>query len=125
VHDVARPFVPSAVISRVVGALDAGADAAIPVLPVADTIKQVEGRVVVATVDRSVLWAVQTPQGFSRAVLVAAHAGPGIDAPDDAALVEALGVAVEVVDGADESFKITRPWDLAVAEMVAEMVARR
>ncbi|MDP9092466.1 MAG: 2-C-methyl-D-erythritol 4-phosphate cytidylyltransferase [Actinomycetota bacterium] len=124
VHDVARPFVPAGVISRVVDALAAGADAVIPVLPVSDTIKRVRGSAVIATVDRSTLRAVQTPQGFRRSVLAAAHASSastanGADgAPDDAALVEALGVAVSVVAGADESFKITRPWDLLVAEMV-------
>jgi 2-C-methyl-D-erythritol 4-phosphate cytidylyltransferase len=118
VHDVARPFIPIGVISRVIQALVGGADAVIPVLPVADTIKRVNGSAVIATVDRSQLRAVQTPQGFRRTVLAAAHANAANDAPDDAALVEALGIAVAVVDGADESFKITRPWDLRVAEMM-------
>jgi 2-C-methyl-D-erythritol 4-phosphate cytidylyltransferase len=121
VHDVARPFVPPQVITRVVAALAAGADAVIPVLVLSDTVKTVDaaGRVT-ATIDRGALRAVQTPQGFRREVLAAAHAhGAGRDAPDDAALVEALGRTVVVVDGADESFKITRPWDLLTAEAVA------
>jgi 2-C-methyl-D-erythritol 4-phosphate cytidylyltransferase len=119
VHDVARPFVPDEVIVRVIAGLQAGADAVIPGLPVTDTIKRVAGDAVVATVDRSELVAVQTPQGFRRSVLVAAHAGGGTDATDDAALVEAAGGKVVVVPGAEESFKITSQWDLLLAEAVA------
>ena len=121
VHDVARAFVPAAVIDRVVAALDAGADAVIPVRAVTDTIKRVDSeRRVVDTVDRSTLVAVQTPQGFRRDVLAAAHAAAATDAAtDDAGLIEAYGGTVEVVEGADESFKITHPWDLVVAEAVA------
>jgi 2-C-methyl-D-erythritol 4-phosphate cytidylyltransferase len=121
VHDVARPFVPGEVISRVVAALSGGADAVIPVLPVVDTVKRVdESDAVVQTLERTSLRAVQTPQGFRRAVLVAAHAAADDSAvTDDAALVEALGVRVVVVEGADELFKITRPWDLALAALVA------
>ncbi len=121
VHDVARPFVPVAVVDRVLAALAEGVDAVIPTRPVTDTIKQVdEDGAVVATLDRSELRVVQTPQGFRRAVLEAAHAaGVGRNFTDDAALVEAHGGQVTVVDGADEAFKITRPWDLALAEAVA------
>jgi 2-C-methyl-D-erythritol 4-phosphate cytidylyltransferase len=121
VHDVARAFVPAAVISRVLAALEGGADAVIPVRPVTDTIKRVDdARRVVDTVDRSTLVAVQTPQGFRRDVLEAAHAAAAsVAATDDAGLVEAYGGTVVVVDGADESFKITRPWDLVLAEAVA------
>lgn len=121
VHDVARPFVPAEVISRVVAALAGGAAAVIPVLPVVDTVKRVDDSGgVVETLDRRSLRAVQTPQGFRRAVLVAAHAAaPGSAVTDDAALVEGGGVRVVVVDGADELFKITRPWDLALAALVA------
>ena len=121
VHDVARPFVPAEVISRVVAALSGGAAAVIPVVAVTDTVKRVDASgAVTETVDRTSLRAVQTPQGFRRAVLVAAHAASdGTAVTDDAALVEARGVRVVVVDGADESFKITRPWDLALAEVVA------
>jgi len=119
VHDVARPFVTVEVIDRVLDALDAGAAAVIPVRPVTDTIKRVEGDVVVATVDREELRAVQTPQGFQRDVLISAHAS-GESATDDASLVEMLGIAVTIVDGADEAFKITYPWDLAVAQAFVE-----
>jgi 2-C-methyl-D-erythritol 4-phosphate cytidylyltransferase len=109
------------VIDRVVAALRDGADAVIPTRPVTDTIKRVDaGGRVIETVDRSTLVAVQTPQGFRRDVLFAAHtAGAATRVTDDAGLVEAFGGTVVAVDGADEAFKITRPWDLLLAEAVA------
>jgi len=125
VHDAARAFTPAEVCARVVAALRAGAEAVVPVLPVADTIKQVSGatgatgatgNTVEATLDRTSLRAVQTPQGFRRDVLVRAHAASSAGATDDASLAEALGVAVTVVDGSDEAFKVTRPLDLLLAE---------
>ncbi|MGN6606076.1 MAG: 2-C-methyl-D-erythritol 4-phosphate cytidylyltransferase [Jatrophihabitans sp.] len=117
VHDAARAFTPPDVITRVLDALHAGADAVIPALPVSDTIKQVRDGVVVATPDRAGLVAVQTPQGFRRDVLVAAHSGAAADsATDDAALVEAQGGRVVVVEGAVEAFKITILDDLRRAE---------
>lgn len=120
VHDAARPFVPSSVVEAVVAAVLAGHDAVVPVLPVADTIKRVaaDGSVV-ETLDRSGLYATQTPQGFRRSVLAAAHAQDGVgDATDDAVLVERLGLPVWTVPGADEAFKVTRPDDLRRAEAV-------
>jgi 2-C-methyl-D-erythritol 4-phosphate cytidylyltransferase len=121
VHDVARPFVPVAVIERVIAALQAGADAVIPALPVVDTIKAVApDGTVGATLDRTQLRAVQTPQGFRCHVLRGAHAGAGeLSVTDDAALVEAAGGRVVFVEGADEAFKITHPWDLLVATALA------
>jgi 2-C-methyl-D-erythritol 4-phosphate cytidylyltransferase len=118
VHDAARAFAPADVTARVVAAVRAGAEAVVPVVAVADTVKQVRGDVVEATVDRSRLRAVQTPQGFRRDVLERAHAaGYGTaGATDDASLVEALGVPVTVVDGSEEAFKVTRPIDLLLAE---------
>ena len=120
VHDVARPFVPAAVIERVVRALE-HADAVIPALAVTDTVKRVDpDGVVLATLDRADLVAVQTPQGFRREVLVAAHTRAAHrEATDDAALVEAAGGRVVVVDGDEAAFKITTPQDLALAEVVA------
>jgi 2-C-methyl-D-erythritol 4-phosphate cytidylyltransferase len=121
VHDVARAFVPAAVIDRVLVALSSGAVAVVPTVPVADTIRSVDGGVLGGVVDRSRLAAVQTPQGFARTVLVAAHRAavdPG--ATDDASLVEATGVAVVAVPGAPEAFKITVPLDLALAGLVAD-----
>ena len=116
VHDAARAFTPPAVTARVVDAVRAGAAAAIPVVAVTDTIKKVSDDTVEATVDRSHLRAVQTPQGFRRDVLERAHARAPAGATDDASLVEALGLPVTVVQGSDEAFKVTRPLDLIVAE---------
>jgi 2-C-methyl-D-erythritol 4-phosphate cytidylyltransferase len=117
VHDAARALTPPDLIEAVAAALRAGSTAVIPVLPVVDTIKRVgaDGEVV-ATVDRAPLRAVQTPQGFRRAVLVAAHAAAADEHTDDAGMVEALGGRVDTVTGSDRAFKITRPFDLAIAE---------
>lgn len=117
VHDAARCLVPAEVVERVVAAVRAGADAVVPVLPLADTVKEVDGDVVVRTASRADLRAVQTPQGFRRAVLERAHARTA-DATDDAALVEALGLPVTTVPGHEEAFKVTRPLDLLLAAAV-------
>lgn len=118
VHDAARALVPVAVVEAVVAALAAGAEAVVPVLPVADTVKRVDAAgVVVGTVAREDLRAVQTPQGFTRAVLERAHTG-AVPVTDDASLVERLGVAVHTVPGAPEALKVTTPFDLQVAEAV-------
>jgi len=125
VHDAARPFVPVEVVRRVVDAVGAGADAVVPVVPVADTVKQVDGAVVVATPDRSRLRQVQTPQGFRRSVLEAAYTAaaasgaPGQPASDDATLVERAGGQVVVVPGDPLAFKVTGPLDLVLAEALA------
>ncbi len=117
VHDAARALTPPALIEAVAAKLRAGSSAVIPALPVVDTIKRVgDAAEVVATVDRSTLRAVQTPQGFRRATLTAAHAGAAGDHTDDAGLAEQAGVRVDTVPGDDRAFKITRPFDLAVAE---------
>jgi len=120
VHDAARPLVPSELVSAVVAEVRRGHEAVIPALPVTDTIKQVDAQDdVVGTPDRSVLRAVQTPQGFDRSVLQAAHAAADVDsATDDAALVERQGVSVRVILGHEEAFKVTRPIDLVLAEAV-------
>jgi 2-C-methyl-D-erythritol 4-phosphate cytidylyltransferase len=122
VHDAARALAPPALVAAVADAVRAGQDAVIPVLPVIDTIKEVSATAeVLGTVDRSVLRAVQTPQGFRRSVLAAAHAAwADGDASDDAGLVEKLGVRVACVPGSDHAIKITRPFDLAVAELLLD-----
>ena len=125
VHDAARPLVPTSLIDSVAAGVRAGAEAVVPGLPVADTIKAVDAdNDVTATLDRSRLRAIQTPQGFRRATLTAAHAAADPDAPatDDAGLVEILGGTVLVVPGDEEAFKVTRPLDLMLAEAV---LARR
>jgi 2-C-methyl-D-erythritol 4-phosphate cytidylyltransferase len=106
----------------VVAAVHAGADAAIPAIPVVDTIKRIrtdiDGSVVVAdTLDRRELVAVQTPQAFRAAVLRRAHRS-ATDATDDAALVEADGGSVVIVAGERANIKITAPEDLAVASVL-------
>jgi 2-C-methyl-D-erythritol 4-phosphate cytidylyltransferase len=112
VHDAARPFASVDLYDAVIDAVAAGADCAVPGVAVIDTIKIVDAdNRVVATPDRNALRAVQTPQAFRAGVLRAAHAGLG-DASDDAALVEANGGRVVVVDGSDENRKITYPADL-------------
>ncbi len=116
VHDAARALAPPTLTRRVAAAVRAGAPAVVPVLPVVDTVKQVAGERVLATVDRSGLRIVQTPQGFRRDVLVAAHAAAVDEHTDDAGMVEKLGIAVSTVPGDDLALKITRPYDLLVAE---------
>ena len=122
VHDAARPLADVAVFDRVVAAVRAGADGAVPGVPVADTVKRVDGTgTVVGTVPREELVIVQTPQAFRADVLRAAHAA-GPEASDDAAVVEAAGGRVVVVAGAPDNFKITEPADL---DRAAEVLARR
>jgi 2-C-methyl-D-erythritol 4-phosphate cytidylyltransferase len=120
IHDAARPLVPAEVISAVLAALADGADAVVPVLPVPDTIRQVDSDgQLIGTVDRGRLRRIQTPQGFRLEVLRAAHAAePTGAATDDAALVEALGRPVRTVPGAEAAFKITTPHDLRLAELL-------
>lgn len=116
VHDAARPFASASLFRAVVDAVIDGADAAVPGVPVTDTIKVVDpqDRHVVSTPERAALVAVQTPQAFRAAVLRAAHDG-GDEATDDAALVERRGGRVMVVPGEPGNRKITLPDDLAWA----------
>jgi len=115
VHDAARPLAPAALFLAVVAAVASGADGAVCALPVADTVKRVEKRAVVETLDRRYLWAAQTPQAFAASVLRAAHEAEP-EATDDAALVEAAGGRVVVVEGDPCNRKLTEPHDLVVAE---------
>ncbi|MGY1697691.1 MULTISPECIES: 2-C-methyl-D-erythritol 4-phosphate cytidylyltransferase [unclassified Geodermatophilus] len=118
VHDAARPLTPPDVVARVLAALAAGAPAVVPVLPVVDTTVVVdEAGTVTAAVPRASLRRVQTPQGFDRAVLVAAYAAleEGVELTDDAAVVRAAGVAVGTVDGDERAAKVTVPHDLHLA----------
>lgn len=118
VHDAARPFAPAALARRVLAALADGAEAAIPGVPVTDTIKLVDAaETVVQTPERAKLRAVQTPQGFALAPLRAAHAraeAEGWDATDDAMLMERAGHRVRIVPGEEANVKLTTPADLAL-----------
>ena len=118
VHDAARAFVPPEVVDRVLAALDAGAAGVVPSIAVRDTIRTVDAAGELGElVDRSGLLAMQTPQGFRRNVLTRAHdAARADDATDDAALVEDLGEHVIAVAGDERAFKVTTPFDLALAE---------
>lgn len=111
VHDAARPLATIELYRRAIAAVRDGADAAIPGISVADTIKVVADGVVVSTPDRASLVAVQTPQAFRAVALREAHERGG-DATDDAGLVEAQGGLVVVVDGEVSNRKITVPDDL-------------
>jgi 2-C-methyl-D-erythritol 4-phosphate cytidylyltransferase / 2-C-methyl-D-erythritol 2,4-cyclodiphosphate synthase len=116
IHDGARPFAAAVLIDRVVDALDR-APAAIPCLPLRDTIKRAEGGLIRTTVERSQLWRAQTPQGFDFAAIRAAHgAAAGGDLTDDSAVAEAAGLMPVLVPGDEENLKITTPEDLAAAE---------
>lgn len=117
VHDAVRPFVSRALIDAVLAAARAHG-AAICARPIAETVKRVSGEFVVATEDRSGLWAVQTPQAFRAALLREAHekaARDGVLGTDDAMLVERLGHRVRVVPGHEDNIKITTPADLRLA----------
>ena len=130
VHDAARPLASAELVRAVLAAFagDAaeGLDAAIAAVPVADTIKRVgDDNVVSETLDRSALWAVQTPQVFRRSALERALDVPAeilAQATDDAWLVERLGGRVAIVPADSENLKITTPLDLALAEF---LIARR
>ena len=116
VHDAARPLVDGATIDRVLDALTV-AEAAIAAMPVVDTIKRAEGRIAAGTVDRTGLWQAQTPQGFRFEPLLAAHrAAAGEALTDDAAVAERQGIAVHLVEGHVDNFKITTEADLTRAE---------
>jgi 2-C-methyl-D-erythritol 4-phosphate cytidylyltransferase len=114
VHDAARPLVPAEVVDRLLAALDDGFDGAVPGLPVADTTKRVRSNdgVVVETLDRGELVAVQTPQAFVASVLRAAFAGDVASATDCASLVEAAGGRVKVVAGDECLQNVTTRADL-------------
>jgi 2-C-methyl-D-erythritol 4-phosphate cytidylyltransferase/2-C-methyl-D-erythritol 2,4-cyclodiphosphate synthase len=129
VHDAARPFVPPGTVPALIEAL-AQAPGAIPAAPVADTLKRAEAGMVAATVPRENLFRAQTPQGFRFDTLLALHRAtptPGAaPATDDAALLEAAGLAVALVPGAEDNIKITYPEDLPRMEraLLAAMTPR-
>src|SRR5215469_16445159 len=116
IHDGARPFPDRRLIDRVIDGLDR-APAAIPCLPLSDTIKRAEGGTIRETVDRSALWRAQTPQGFHFETILGAHRDAiGRDLTDDAAVAEAAGILPLIVDGSEDNLKVTTPDDLVAAE---------
>ena len=123
VHDAARPLVTPELVHACIDALGGGVDGAIAAAPMTDTVKEAEGPDlrVVRTLDRSELWRIQTPQVFRADVLRRALAVPDdvlAAATDDAALVEAAGGVVRVVEAPADNIKVTRPVDLQLAEVL-------
>ncbi|MBK0419959.1 2-C-methyl-D-erythritol 4-phosphate cytidylyltransferase [Leucobacter sp. CSA1] len=135
VHDAARPLAPAELFERVIAEVHRTGDSVIPALPVSDTLKQVDDAGVVhETVDRSSLVAVQTPQGFPRETLVAAHETaqlqedePGAQAPptDDGEVVQRAGGTVRTVSGEMRAHKLTAPHDLLLLEALLAAEAAR
>src|SRR6185503_7962189 len=120
VHDAARPLVTRELVERCVAALVPGVDGAIAAVPMTDTVKEAapDGRVM-RTLDRSALWAIQTPQVFRADMLRRAlqrDAAALAAAPDDAALVDEAGGVVTVVESFPENLKVTHESDLRIAE---------
>jgi 2-C-methyl-D-erythritol 4-phosphate cytidylyltransferase len=128
IHDGARPFVTRALIERVLAEARRHG-AAIAAVPVQDTVKHVSHDLFLdGTLDRRALWLAQTPQAFAVSLLREAHdraSAAGLDATDDAALVEALGHRVRVVPGSRLNFKITTREDLALARALVATQAPR
>lgn len=122
VHDVARALLSAQLVERVLAAArETGA--AVPALPLRDTVKEVAGARVVRTVPRERLAAAQTPQIFARDILARAHAQAverGIAATDDASLAEAMGADVAVVPGDPANLKLTEPTDLIVLQALLD-----
>ena len=116
IHDAARPFITKGTIQRLIDGLDSGVNALLPAVPVVDTIKRAEKGVIKQTVDRTALFAVQTPQAFNYAEILEAHnKAPHQNFTDDAAVFEHFGGKVSIVDGDEGNFKITRPEDFQKA----------
>lgn len=123
IHDGARPFPDAALIDRVIDGLERG-PAAIPCLPLRDTIKRIEGGAVRGTVDRAELWRAQTPQGFDFEAILAAHrTAAGYQLTDDSAVAEAAGMTPLLVAGSEDNLKLTTAADLTAAERL--IAARR
>jgi len=116
VHDAARPLLPEDVIERVLAPLSEGWDGVVPAVPLADTVKRVEGDRVVETLSRDDLVAVQTPQAFLADALRRAVSGDVSSATDCASLVESQGGRIKVVEGDPRLLKVTDADDLALVE---------
>ncbi|MGN8049520.1 2-C-methyl-D-erythritol 4-phosphate cytidylyltransferase [Curtobacterium sp. 22159] len=118
VHDAARCLTPASQFSLVADTVEATGAGVVPALPVTDTVKRVDGDVVVETVDRAALVGVQTPQGFPLAALRQAYAVSERAETDDAGVFQAAGGTVRSVPGDADAFKITTAWDLRRAESI-------
>lgn len=123
VHDGARPIVSKSVVEAVVGAVEGGAHGAIPVVHVTDSLRMVDEDGVSHAVNRVVMRAVQTPQGFKAAELIKAYSsGYRPEFTDDASVMEFAGFApLELVEGNAANIKVTHPFDLATAAMLLDV----
>ncbi len=119
VHDVARPCIAAADIQRLIATLSSHPVGGILAVPVSDTVKQVDGKMIAATVDRSLLWQAQTPQMFRYDLLVESLTRgieQGWSITDEASAIELAGHQAEVVEAMSANIKITRPEDIQLAE---------
>ncbi len=119
VHDVARPCIAASDIQRLITELSSHPVGGILAVPMSDTVKQVDGKAITATVDRSLLWRAQTPQMFRHQLLLeslTAGIEQGLSITDEASAIELAGHQAEVVEAMSANIKITRPEDLALAE---------
>ena len=122
IHDGARPLITPEIIEQTVAAARAGM-AAVPAVPVKDTVKVCDGSAVASTPDRNTLRAVQTPQVFVAELIkgaLTAAENAGAQYTDDCAAAEAFGVKITLVEGSEENIKITTPMDMTVANAVME-----
>lgn len=117
VHDAARALAPTSLFLSVAQSVRNAGVSSLPVMPVVDTIKRIDGETILETVDRDVLRSAQTPQGFVAADLRAAYSTAEAEYTDDAALMQAAGHTILAVPGDERAFKITTPADLAAAEL--------
>jgi len=124
VHDAARPMLTAKWVDQIFNAaFETGA--AIPAVPVANTLKRVDGKVITDTIDRTGLWGAQTPQVFRREILEQAYqAASDMDATDEAQLVRNIGHPVQVVEGSSMNFKITTTSDFKMAEALIDRLPR-
>ena len=117
VHDAARALAPTELFTSVAAAVREKKTSILPVMPVVDTIKRIDGQVILETVDRDILRSAQTPQGFVASELIAAYADVQGEFTDDAALMQGAGHSILAVEGDERAFKITTAADLAAAEL--------
>lgn len=117
IHDGARPCISSALIRRAITESE-NSDAAIPVVPINDTVKMVDDSVVTSTIDRSRLYASQTPQVFRYKTISELHSALTSEVTDDASVVEIYGVKVATFEGDPENIKMTTPLDIEIAEII-------
>ena len=117
IHDGARPCVSPSLIRRGIMASETS-DAAIPVVPITDTVKMLNDSIVMSTLDRSTLYASQTPQVFRYTTISELHLTLTSDVTDDAAVIEIYGGNVSTFDGDPENIKMTNPLDIEIAEII-------